>query len=119
MNIPIQVDASDFDLQSIKNWQKIPKKDCYILLVKSYKCFYCIEYMPAFEQFAVKHPNVGFLILEASDNFQLLQAWKELCNPVFTIDGYPTVILYNASGNPEYVIPDRNKLTYDITKLLL
>jgi thiol-disulfide isomerase/thioredoxin len=119
MNLPIQVDASDFDLQSIKNWQKIPKKRCYILLIKSFRCHFCVEYMPIFEQFAVNHSDVGFLVLEISDSPKLMHEWKELYSPAYPVSGYPTVVLYNNSGDPEYVIKNRNNLTEDITKFLL
>lgn len=119
MNLPIPVDASDFTLQSISNWQKIPKKSGYVLLIKWFKCSHCVEYMPTFEQFATKHPNIGFLILESSTNSTMLQQWGNLWKPAYDVDGYPTVVLYNGEGNPEHVIQNRNDLTMDIMKLLL
>ncbi len=119
MNLPVQVSSSDFTLQSITNWQKIPKKDGYVLLIKWFKCGHCVEYMPIFEQFATKHPNIGFLVIESTDNATMLQQWSELQKPAFEVNGYPTVILYNNLGNPYDIVKDRNNLSIEITKMLL
>lgn len=119
MNLPIQVDTSDFTLQSINNWQKIPKRAGYVLLIKWYKCGHCVEYMPKFEQFATKHPNIGFLVMESTDNAVILQQWAELQKPAFEVNGYPTVVLYNSKGDPYDVVKDRNNLSIEINKMLL
>ncbi len=120
MNAPIQVSASDFILQSLSTiGSRIPKKQAYILLIKSYRCIYCIQYMPAYEQFASKFPNTGFLVLEASENSAMLKQWAQLDSPAYTIDGYPTVIAYNLDGNPSHIVKDRNQLNIDIMQLLL
>lgn len=121
MNNPIQVDSSDFTLQSLTAiGSKLPKKSMYILLIKSYQCHYCIEYQPVFEQFATKFPHVGFLLLEASANTQMLQQWRELINPAYKVNGYPTVVMYDADGNPSsHQIKDRSKLNEDIMQMSL
>lgn len=119
MNMPITVDANDFTLQSISNWAKVPKKAGYVLLIKWYKCGHCVEYLPKFEQFATKHPNVGFLIMESTDNATILQQWGELQKPMFEVNGYPTVILYTSKGDPYAVVKDRNNLSIELNQMLL
>lgn len=120
MNSPIQVESSDFILQSLNTiGSKLPKRSMYILLIKSYQCGYCIQYMPMFEQFASKYSDVGFLLLEATTNQTMLSQWRELDSPVFTIHGYPTVVMYNADGNPDHAVEDRTQLDIEITKMLL
>jgi thiol-disulfide isomerase/thioredoxin len=121
MNSPIQVDDTDFILQSLSTiGVKIPKKTMYVLMIKSYQCHYCIEYQPIFEQFATKFPNVGFLLLEASANTRMLKQWKDLVHPEYTVNGYPTVIMYKADGDPSpHVIKDRTKLNEDIMQMTL
>jgi len=120
MNIPIQVDASDFILQSLNTiGSKLPHKSMYILLVKSYQCSYCVQYMPIFEQFATKHTNVGFLLLEASTSSTILDQWRRLDSPAFEVHGYPTIVMYNAEGHPDHAVADRNQLDMEITKMLL
>lgn len=120
MNSPIQVDASDFVLQSLNTiGSKLPQKTMYILLVKSYQCSYCVQYMPTFEQFAIKHTNVGFLLLEASTNSNMLGQWRELDSPAFEVHGYPTVVMYNSDGHPDHIATDRNALDMEITKMML
>lgn len=120
MNIPIQVDSKDFILQSLHTiGTHIPQKDAYVLLVKSYRCGYCVQYQPMYEQFATQYPNVGFLILEAPDNIQMLQQWGELASPAFAVNGYPTVVTYNREGHPLSVVADRTKINNDITKAIM
>lgn len=120
MNIPIQVDSKDFILQSLHTiGTHIPQKDAYVLLVKSYRCGYCVQYQPMYEQFATQYPNVGFLILEAPDNIQMLQQWGELASPAFQVNGYPTVIIFNREGHPLSVVADRTKINNDITKAIM
>lgn len=120
MNAPINIDSNDFILQSLNTiGTKIPQKDAYVLLVKSYRCRYCVEYQPMYEQFATQYSNVGFLILEASDNGQMIHQWSELDSPMFVVNGYPTVIMYNRKGHPLSVVEDRTKLNFDITKAML
>ncbi len=120
MNSIIQLTSSDFILQSlIIDDSRIPKKDAYILLIKSYQCIHCINYMPYFEQYSIRHKNIGFLTLEASDNNTLIQQWNELNSPVFTIKGYPTLVIYNNNGDPDHIIEDRSEIVYEINKMLL
>lgn len=120
MNPIISVDSKDFILQSLNCvGSKLPRKAKYILLVKSYRCGYCVQYMPQFEQFANRFPNIGFLTLEASINHELIDSWNQLRAPIAVVNGYPTLIIYDMNGNPEdYEIKDRNKLDEDIVKLL-
>lgn len=118
MNSLIQVDSNDFVLQSLSTiGTKIPKKSAYILLIKSYKCYHCIQYYPVYEQFAIKYPSVGFLVLEGPDNINMIHQWQELDSPVYGINGYPTVVAYTNDGNPSFVFTDRTDLT-DINKLI-
>lgn len=120
MNSPIQVDASDFILQSLSTiGTKLQSKSMYILLVKSYQCGYCIKYQPIFEQYATKYPNVGFLLLEASTNGPMLMQWRELDSPAFEVHGYPTVVMYGSDGNPDHAVADRNQLDAEINKMNL
>lgn len=120
MNAPIQVDSKDFILQSLHTiGTHIPQKDAYVLLVKSYRCGYCVQYQPMYEQFATQYPNVGFLILEAPDNIQMLTQWQNLMSPIFEIAGYPTVIVFNREGHPLSVVADRTKINGDITKAIM
>lgn len=120
MNSPIQVNASDFILQSLNTiGTKLPAKSMYILLVKSYQCGYCVRYMPMYEQYATKYPNIGFLILEASVDGQMLQQWRELDSPAFVVSGYPTVVMYGADGNPSHAVVDRNQLDTEIMRMTM
>lgn len=120
MNSPIQVDASDFILQSLNTiGTKLPAKAMYILLIKSYQCGYCVKYMPTFEQVATKYSDVGFLLLEASTNGQMIQQWRELDSPAFEVQGYPTVVMYGSGGNPDHVVADRNQLDVEIARMRL
>ncbi len=120
MNAPINIDSKDFILQSLHTiGTHIPQKDAYVLLVKSYRCGYCVQYQPMYEQFATQYPNVGFLILEAPDNIQMLQQWGELASPAFQVNGYPTVIVFNREGHPLSVVADRTKINNDITKAIM
>ena len=120
MNAPIQVDSKDFILQSLYTiGSHLPQKEAYVLLVKSYRCHYCVQYQPMYEQFAIQYPNVGFLILEAPDNNQLLFQWSQLSSPAFEVNGYPTVITYNKEGMPLSVVEDRTKINGDITNAIM
>lgn len=120
MNAPIQVDSKDFILQSLHTiGTHIPQKDAYVLLVKSYRCHYCVQYQPMYEQFATQYPNIGFLVLEAPDNIQMLQQWGELASPAFQVNGYPTVVTYNKEGHPLSVVEDRTKLNFDISDAIM
>lgn len=120
MNSPIQVETTDFILQSLNTiGTKLQPKSMYILMVKSYQCSWCIKYMPTYEQYATKYPNVGFLLLEASTSGQLLQQWKDLDSPAFEVQGYPTLIMYGADGNPSHVVADRNNLDTEVIKMSL
>ena len=119
MNLPITIDSNDFVLQSLVIGSRVPKKTGYILLIKWYRCGHCIVYMPIFEQFATKYPDIGFLVLESSTSTALLQQWSELQRPAFKIDGYPTVVLFNGDGNPMHIIENRNDLDIEIMKLRL
>ncbi len=120
MNAPIQVDTTDFMLQSLSTiGSKLPKKAMYVLLIKSYRCSYCVQYQPMYEQFATKFPDVGFLLLEASDNPIMLQQWTELDSPAYEVNGYPTVVMYTSGGDPDHVVKDRTQLNVDIAQMRL
>lgn len=120
MNPIVQVDESDFTLQSLSSiGSKLIPKRAYVLLVKSRRCGFCITYYPFYERFAMENPDVTFLVLEASDNTRLLQSWSELDSPAYTVGGYPTVIIYDKNGHPHHMVDNRMELGEDIKKMPL
>lgn len=121
MNPVINVSSEDFTLQSLNSiGTHLIKKDAYVLLIKSFRCRYCIEYQPVYEQFATQFPNVGFLTLEASDNQLMLEQWRNLIAPVFEVNGYPTLVILDADGNPTDIkVDSRMELNTYIMKALM
>jgi thiol-disulfide isomerase/thioredoxin len=102
---------SDFILQSLDTKRaKVGRFAQAVVLIKMNWCGFCVSYMPTFEQFSVKHPDVKFFVVEGTENEQLLEQWRHLAHPVFQVNGFPTVLLYNGSGHPVSVIDDRFKL---------
>jgi thiol-disulfide isomerase/thioredoxin len=111
--------AKDFILQSLDLTSMTYKHDAYIVLIKAEWCPHCTEYEPIFEQYSVKHPNIGFIILESTKNEDLLMAWSKLVNPAFVVNSFPTVMMYNSRGQPVDEVADRFNLDVEIIKALL
>lgn len=105
------VQASDFILQSLdKNSPRVGRFEQAVLLCKMDWCGHCVSYLPIYEQLSAKYPNVKFFVVEGTENEQLLEQWSHLASPVFKINGFPTLVLYDGSGHPVSVIEDRFKL---------
>ncbi len=74
--------------------------------------------MPHFEHYSAQFPNVTFAILESTEgnNDKMLEQWKELAGPNFSIRGFPTLVLYDGEGNPVRVVENRFALDEEIKK---
>jgi thiol-disulfide isomerase/thioredoxin len=108
------VNSGDFILQSLDLSSpriKAPK-GCkgWVLLIKAEWCGHCRRYLPQFEEFSTKYPEYMFLVLEETNNTRCIQQWKELISPLFTVDGFPTVVVYDQLGIGATVVPNRFKL---------
>ena len=121
MNPIISVGSEDFTLQSLNSiGTHLIKKDAYVLLIKSFRCRYCVEYQPIYEQFATQFPNVGFLTLEAGDNQLMLEQWRNLIAPVIEVGGYPTLAIYDSNGHPTDIkVQSRGELNKYIMQVLI
>ena len=102
--------SKDFTLQSISFSNKEIKKNapCSVLLIKANWCGHCVRYFPEFKALSEKYKKINFLVVEKEDNEQLLEHWSNLVNPLFIIQGYPTVVLYDSNGHPMKVVERQN-----------
>jgi thiol-disulfide isomerase/thioredoxin len=106
------VDGRCFVLQSIdKQDQRISSnKRGYVLLIKANWCGHCISYFPKFEDFAKELSDYQFLVLESTDNPDVLKHWSQLVSPAFVANSFPTVVKYDSEGEPISIIKNRFKL---------
>lgn len=100
-----ELNASNFILQNIDLQSPELKNTSYdiiVLLVKANWCGFCTAYLPVFRQNSFKGDNVGYMVVESTehDNDILIEQWKHLVNPVFTINSYPSIVIYNRNGSP-------------------
>ena len=112
----IPVNASNFVLQNIDINSLNISVDNYVLMIKASWCHFCTQYLPTYEQYSLKHNNIAFLTVEKDDNEELLASWKELINPIFEVNGYPTLVIYDHQGNPIRVVENRSDLDMEIVK---
>ena len=82
----------------------------YVVLFKANYCHYCILYEPAYNDFAFKFPQSQFLAVESTENTSLINMFKNLINPAFKIDGYPTLIIFDKKGKFIKTVENRNRL---------
>lgn len=114
----IELSDSDFILQSLNlSSPKISKKKCSVLLIKAEWCGFCSRFMPEYKELSKQYSNVNFFIIDSDKSQQLLQYWSNLANPVFEANKFPTVILYDANGNPMKEI-DRTQIEQEIKPFL-
>lgn len=81
--------------------------DGFVLFVKANWCGHCTSYLPKFRELSTLFPRYKFLVLESTENESLLQQWSNLARPAFTLKGYPTLVLFDASGDPVREVEDR------------
>lgn len=114
----IYLDQSDFTLQNINlESPKLQSTDITFLLIKAEWCGHCNRYLPIYEQYSVKYPNINFCVVEETENSKLLnEDFKKLVFPAFKVEGFPTVVLYNHDGSPIKVIENRIDLDSEITQ---
>ena len=99
--------TKDFVLQNIITDDKKP----IVLLIKAAYCGYCTRYMPTFETLSKQHKKIKFCVLEYTENQHLIDfQWRQLIHPVFEVNYYPTIVIYNADGMPYKVIENREML---------
>ena len=109
------VNQQNFILQSLDRQSlQLPLTDLSFLLVKAKWCGHCVRYLPQYEQYSVKYPDINFLILESTDNELLLQQWNNLAHPAFDVRGFPTLVMYDQKGSPIKIVQDRFKLDDEI-----
>ena len=106
------VDGRCFILQNIDKQDPriLSNKRGYVLLIKANWCGHCISYFPKFEEFAKNLSDHQFLVLESTDNPDVLKYWSQLISPVFVSNSYPTVVRYDDEGEPLAIIKNRFKL---------
>lgn len=109
------VSEQDFVLQNFDKASPRFKKGAQkVLFIKADWCGHCRTYLPEFEKFSIKYPNVQFLVLETEDNKRLVSRWKNIAHPVFHIEGFPTVVLYDNEGAPIKIIENRFALNDEL-----
>ena len=96
MNKPKPLTRKDFKFQQIIA-KEATEKEYSFLLIKWKQCGHCTRYLPIYDQYALKHPDINFFIIEKTDKGteELLRDWDEgYLSPSFVVNGYPTVIMY-------------------------
>lgn len=89
-----------------------------VLLIKAEWCGFCQRYLPEFENLSQQYKKIKFCTLEQTQNETMLaKHWPALANPAFQVNGYPTVVYYDAEGNPSRVVDDRSKIKDDLKKM--
>ena len=111
-----KLDSRDFILQNIDTKSPRVRKASkgMVLLIKAAWCPHCVQYIPEFETFSSQHSNYKFYVVEQTENNALLDSWKELVNPAFEVNGFPTVVLYDRDGTPINVVKNRFKLNEEL-----
>ncbi len=85
-----------------------------ILLIKAQWCGHCNRFLSTFDHYSETMPQYNFSILEETKDNALLNCWKQLINPAFEVQGYPTLVLYDRDGTPIKVIQNRNNLENEL-----
>lgn len=89
-----------------------------VLLIKAEWCGFCQRYLPEFDNLSQQHKKIKFCTVEQTQNETMLaKHWPSLVNPAFQVNGYPTVVLYDAEGTPLRVVEDRSKLKDELKTL--
>lgn len=90
-----------------------------VLMIKNMGCGHCVRYLPEYMELSSGYSNVNFLVLETSDplNSKLMDQWSNLASPAYTIQGVPTVVLYDADGKFIKEV-DRRHLPEEIKKYM-
>lgn len=117
----IYLDRKDFTLQAINlDSPKLGKKPSgpMVLFIKAEWCGHCIRYLPHYETFSKQFPKTKFLVLDSDGEgvAQMFKHWNELAHPVFQVNGFPTVVIYDEEGNPMHVVENRFALDQELKK---
>ncbi len=111
--------SKDFILQNIDT--KSPYVDNQnkkiVLLIKANWCGHCNRFLPQYEQYSKTLTNYKFCILEETTDGKFINCWKELLQPAFTVQGFPTLVVYNNDGTPIKVINDRQNLEKELADI--
>lgn len=101
----------NIDISSLKD---VHPTNLIFLLIKAEWCPHCTNYLPTYDQYSVKYPDISFVILEVTKNENLVKQWSQLVNPAYEVSGFPTVVLYNPDGSPNKIVENRFNLEQDI-----
>ncbi len=113
------LDARDFILQNIDTDSARVNNNGkrMVLLVKATWCHFCNDFLPMYERYAETMPDYKFYILEQTNDEALLNNWKNIVSPLFSVNGYPTLVAYERDGMPIVVIKDRKNLKNELDQL--
>ena len=103
----------NFILQNINVSNKdFVNKKGFVLLVKQNWCGHCTKYFPEFEKQALelKNSNIMCLYVEGTESPDILSAWKEIINPAFQINGFPSLFIFDSNGSFIQSVEDRDNL---------
>lgn len=90
-----------------------------VLLIKADYCGHCKLYLPEFQKFSEKNPDIPCMILETTENEQMVNNyWSQLVNPAFTVRTVPTLVIYDSNGSPVSIVHDRHQLEMEIAHLV-
>lgn len=120
MSLISKLSSQDFVLQNIDVSRPSVGNDNkpIVLFIKADWCGYCQRYSPVFESLSMQFKKIKFCVLELTENESMLRRkWPELVFPYYKVEGYPTLVLYDADGNPLKVVEDRENIKNDLRSL--
>jgi thiol-disulfide isomerase/thioredoxin len=86
----------------------------YVILVKQAWCGHCKNYIATYDKFATDISDYQLLYIEGTENEDILRAWANLVHPNFTINGFPTLLVFDKHGKYHSEIENRMKLDSEL-----
>ncbi len=121
---PTQIkDVSAFILQDLNISHPDIKQGskAFVVLAKQSWCGYCTKFWPDYERQSelLDKQRIQTLYIEGTQSPEILDQWKELVFPIFQIQGFPTLIVFNSQGRYVGEVAERTDIAKSISSMAI